>query len=382
MATRRKFLVGSSLAVCGLLAGCGSSDVAPLVLGGGGGLPDPALLSRQLQQDVQYILDVADVPGAAVGVWTPSGSWVQAFGRARVDPDRPLQVADIFALRSVTKSFTVTLILQLVREGRIQLDQPISTFVSGVPAGDQITLRHLAGMTSGLTDYTASRGFAQLTTLEQFLTLDELIAFSTAEPLKFTPGSRYDYCNANTLLLGKVVEVVTGQPFGAVLQTRILDPLSMRQTAYFQGVELPDPSTRGYAFDEGAFEELRVNYSLFGPAGAMFSTLADARVWARALSSGSLIGLELQAERMRGLPAVNGPIYDRYGLGMGEIQGWWGHTGEGLGYAVALFGEPLSGSAVVILLNGSNTHDMPARMFRRFLSTLGWAIPTPPDART
>lgn len=369
-----------------LAAGCGSSLTDTSGTGGSAsaGL-DPAALSTRLEADVAAIQVAGRIPGVAVGIWTPTSSWVRSFGRATVNPDRALDLTDIFSWRSVTKSFVVTLILQLVQNKLLGLDDPISKFVDGVPQGDSISLRHLSGMTSGLFDYVRTQAVGQAIQADplRHFSVEELLLPALAEGIHFAPGSQYEYCNTNTLLLGLVVEKATGQPLEVVLRSRILDPLGLNHCAFLDGPNLPEPATKGYVFEAGVFEEVSISHSALWAAGAMAGRLDDARSWALALSSGSLLSPQLQAERVQGRRAVNGPIYDNYGLGIGEVQGWLGHTGEGVGYALGFFGEPLSGSLIAIEMNASNSdsHDMPVRLLRRFLATLGWPIAPPAEAR-
>lgn len=348
---------------------------------------DPAAVAPQLAADVAGVQALAQAPGVAVGIWTPTSSWVQAFGRATVNPDRALTIADHFNWRSVTKSFTVTLILQMAQNRLLTLDDPISMYYVGVPNGDNMKLRHLAGMTSGLTDYVKTDAIINRLIADplQHFTLDELIQAAIAQPNIFTPpGSRYNYCNTNTLLLGAVAEQIAGQPIADLLQTMIYTPVGLTDTFYLDAVGLPTPATQGYDFENGQFVSTDINPSALDPAGAMAGGLLDARKWAAALSQGTLINAQPQTERLVTRPATDGPVYDGYGLGIGMIQGWYGHTGEGVGYALGFFGEPQSGSVICIEMNASNngTHDMPALLLRRFLKTLNWSIEPPAGALT
>lgn len=384
--TRRTFL---QLASATALVGCGSvENSSGFSSNGSGSNPitlDPASLAARLEADLAFIQAQAEAPGISAGIWTPTSSWTRTLGRATVNPDLNLNFDQNFCWRSATKSFTVTLILLLVQNKTLRLEDPISRFVPGVPNGEQITLANLADMSSGLFEYTRTQEFVDKLTADplRYYSVQELLLPALARGTHFAPGSQYEYCNTNTLLLGLVVEAATGQTFASFLQSQILNPLAMSHTYFPEGPDLPEPATKGYVFDGADFIHIRVTNSGLWAAGAMAGTLSDARIWAQALSTGSLISPELQQLRKQGRPASNGPIYDTYGLGMGQVQGWYGHTGEGAGYAVGLFGEPISNSQIVILINASNddTHDEPLRLLRRFLTTLGWPIPTPAGAR-
>jgi D-alanyl-D-alanine carboxypeptidase len=279
-------------------------------------------------------------------------------------------------LRSVTKSYTVTLILQLVDEGELRLDDTLDQYVDGITNGDRITIRQLADMSSGNSDYTTAAGFGEAYVADEahIFSLAELNDFLVGEPAQFEPGAEKVYTNANTNLLGAVVEKVTGQDFAEVLEERILEPLGQTGTEYLLDATEWVDHPLGYAIEDGEQTVQNDNLSIYGPAGSMVSTLDDARVWAEALGGGLLLGAQTQAEREQGAPLDAGPPYDIYALGMGETNGWWGHNGEGLGFTAAVFHQPQSGASIVVFMNESNVEPKahPAdQAFRRIAEALG-----------
>ncbi len=333
----------------------------------------PEATQQALSGVVTRAMTQCDVPGALIGVWTPQGDLESPFGLGHVAKGRPVRLADHFAIRSVTKSFTVTLILQLAAEGRLSLDDKIAQYYEGVPNGDAITLRELADMTSGVFDYVKDDGFIQAFSdnlLKKF-TDPELIAFALRHKANFPPGTAYEYSNTNTLLLGQVVEKVTHRSVAKELRTAILRPLRLRQTSYLSGTRIPGPRAQGYQGEaNGEPQPIDASFTSLGAAGAMASDLDDLKAWAGALVDGTLLPEKLQAERFVTHPRTNGPDYDAYGLGIGEIDGWWGHTGMGLGFAAAVFRRTDTDSTIVILVNASNVDDVPARILRRFIKIL------------
>jgi D-alanyl-D-alanine carboxypeptidase len=336
-----------------------------------GTLPDAT------QADLQAALDQAmatyDVPGAVVGVYVPGhGSWVSVTGVADTATQAPVSADETWPLRSITKSFTVTLVLQLVDDGELSLDDTVGQYVDGVPNGDRITIRELANMTSGLAEYT-NEAFIDdfVADPTRVFTLDELNAYAFADPPQFEPGAEHVYTNTNTNVLGSVVEAVTGQPFDQVLEERILRPLGLDATAYLaDGSPWAEPHATGYQPDDGTLAEQPENFTVFGPAGAMVTTLDDERVWAEALAEGTLLQPATQAARLEGAPLEKGPEYDQYALGIGEIEGWWGHTGEGFGFTALTMHDPESGATVVIFMNLASTPDKshpPTKLFRQMV---------------
>ena len=324
--------------------------------------PAPAPGPRERLEDellgaLQATVEEYDVPGAVAGVWTSEGAaWTAAVGTGDLAADTATSTDMSWPLRSITKSYTVTLLLQLVDEGALTLDDTIGQYVDGVTHGDRITLRQLAGMSSGNGDYT-TEAFQEEFTADptRLYTLPELNAFAIGQPAQFEPGTRHVYTNANTNLLGAVIEKVTGQSFAEVLDERIIGPLGLDDTRYVLDVGTwTEPHAQGYGPADGGREAVEQNFSIFGPAGSMISTLDDSRVWAEALATGALLDPATQAERERGAPLEVGPPYDLYALGIGSTDGWWGHNGEGLGYTAAVFHNPATQVSIVVFANESN----------------------------
>lgn len=338
---------------------------------------DPAQRSR-FSRIASRILEEYEIPGAVVGVFTPEGEWVLTRGYANVNAKRAVRRDDRFGIRSVSKSFTVTALLRLVDRDEVGLDDPISQYVEGVPGGEGITLRELAAMTSGLPDYTDSpevrAALGEDPTREW--TDRELVDAAFALPVEFAPGIEYSYTNTNTILLGMVVEAATGKAFGDALRQLVLRPLRLSDTSYAPGRPIPDPHALSYDVDPDTGEATRVDVdsSAFSTAGGIASTLDDLRVWVESLVTGSLLEKSTQWQRVAAARvATDGPVYDRYGLGIGEIDGWWGHTGQGLGYQAAAFHDPVDDATIVVLVNSAPSVNVPELVFASLARQLGRA---------
>ncbi|MFO0956467.1 MAG: serine hydrolase domain-containing protein [Isosphaeraceae bacterium] len=320
---------------------------------------------------VRAVMAEYHVPGAVVGVWVPGRrGWSAATGVADVTTGRPISLGDRFPIRSITKSFTVTAVLQLARAGKLSLNDPISRYVAGIPNGGRITLAELAGMRSGVQNYTVSPIF-----LEQFVAdlarpwmPREIVDTAIPGSPVFPPNARYNYSNTNTILLGMVVEQVTGRPLGAVFRSKIFRPLGLSQTDYPQAATIPSPHPTPYEVDPatGATEVIPpLNLSALGAAGGLVSSLRDLHRWGQALGTGKLIGPRLhRLSERRATPATDGPEYDAYGLGIGRLKGWWGHTGEALGFQAATFSNPKSGAVIAVALNSSQPTNVAAEIFK------------------
>jgi D-alanyl-D-alanine carboxypeptidase len=329
---------------------------------------------RHFTAALEAAIQQYDIPGAVVGVWTPRGEWIATEGFADLAKEREIRRHDRFGIRSITKSFTVTVILQLVAAGKLSLDDKIARYVHGVPNGHLITIRQLANMTSGLVDYSQVDAFLRefVKDFSRRWANEELLNFAFQKKPRFKPGTRYDYSNTNTVLLGVVIEKVTGKRFDSVLRRLILDRLGLDDTQYLFGASVPRPRALNYLYDEATntYDSEPVSFTSQGPAGALVSDLDDLRRWGEALAEGTLLPQALQRLRFVAQAPANGPEYDRYGMGIGEIAGYWGHAGEGLGYEALVMHHPTREETIVILVNTSRFKDIPAKMFREFARIL------------
>lgn len=306
--------------------------------------------------------DCAGTPGAVVGVRTPEGTWTAAYGLADPEAATPMTTDVHLRIGSVTKTFVATVLLQLVDEGRVSLDDPISGFVDHVASGDQITLGLLASMRSGIGDYLASAPFVTRVVADPTaaFTPTDLVEAGLSVPASFAPDAAFAYSNTNYILLGPVLEQVTGQDLGELLRTRVIEPLGLSGTSWpGDSTALPSPSARGFtasvppATPDHPVDTTRWNPSWAGAAGALISTVDDLLTFGRALVTGQgLLDASTQAARLRSFrPAPGLGPNVAYGLGLMTIDGWIGHSGDIPGYRAAMYHEPTSDTTLVVLTN-------------------------------
>lgn len=313
-------------------------------------------LARRLDTTVEQAMTASGVPGAIVGVWGPDGDYVRAFGVADKASRAPMKTDFYSRIGSVTKTFTVTAILQLADQGKLDLDDSVAEFVSEVPLGNRITLRQLARMQSGLFNYSESPEFQQamLADPRRAFTPRELLDYAFAQPNPFPPGAGFEYCNTNTILLGLVVQKVSGEPLHSYIEDQILKPLSMDHTSFPTTNAFPDPHAQGYTVQTADGKEATAtdwNPSWGWAAGAMISTLDDMRVWASALATGKLLSSQMQAQRLQTVASPGMPPQDGYGLGIFNLGGWIGHNGSLPGYQTVVVYLPEKQTSLVILTN-------------------------------
>ncbi|MCH5671262.1 serine hydrolase domain-containing protein [Streptomyces gilvus] len=322
-----------------------------------GGL-GPGVTAR-LDRTIEDVRRQAGIPGAVVGLWMPGkGCYVRASGVADKATGRPMTPGVYERIGSETKTFTATALLQLVDDHRVRLDDPVSRYVHGVPDGDRITLRHLAEMRSGLFPYSSDPDFVRdlLSDPERSFTPRQLLAYAFKHKNTFAPGTQFQYSNTNFIVLGLVVEKVSGQRLADFVDARILRPARLHHTLLPRGTEFPRPHPHGYT-DQTLTGEVadatHWNPSWAWAAGAMISDLQDLRRWAEVVATGSLLSPRTQAQRLRMLPT--GVAGLSYGLGLFDANGWIGHNGSIPGYETVTVYLPAQRVTLVIMINTDST---------------------------
>jgi D-alanyl-D-alanine carboxypeptidase len=285
-----------------------------------------------------------------------------------------------YKVASQTKAFTGNLILQLVGEGKVSLDDHISKWVAGVPNGDQITIRQLLNMTSGLGAgfLSSEANIAKLTT--GGCTEADVLAAGASQPPVAPPGTKWVYSNYGYDLLGRVVELVTGESIATAIQQRIVGPLGLHRTFLpTSGNGLSKPFTHGYVPSGNATTQSPVvasddvtalATSCFGASGGMVSTLADMHVWIRALATGALLKPAVWAEAQQGAfpyafpDDYNGPGRWLQGLGFVESGGFIGKEGSLPGYEGIAMYSPSRHTTIEVVSTKQGNAITPTRMFQ------------------
>ena len=292
------------------------------------------------------------VPGVLVGVWDGAGgSYVRAFGDADLSTRRALVPDDHVRIGSNTKTFVVSVLLQLVDEGKLHLDDRLSGFSLGmtIPGAENITVRQLCEMRSGLFEaYDVPEIDPTKVTPEARFDPRTLIQWAARQKPYFPPGKGYHYSNTNYLILGLIIESITKDNVEDQIRKRFLTRFHLAQTSYPDTQAMPDPWAHGYALDkDGAWQDVSdaIPVSLSGAAGAMISDMADMRRWVKLYVSGATSKPATQRARLACLPTGEGNL--ACGLGIGCSAGWYGYTGGLPGYNTAAYYFPKSGVTVV-----------------------------------
>ena len=281
----------------------------------------------------------------------------KGFGFANMEWNLPNQKDTKFRIASVTKPFTALLIMQLVAENKIDLQKPITTYLKDYPKenGDQITIHQLLTHSSGLNRDVE-------TEQKLFYNPKELVDLFVNEPLQFTPGKRFDYSNAGYILLGYIIETVTGKSYKEVLEEKIFKPLNMKNSGYYRHRLLLENRSSGY--NNNFIDYKNANYRDFSTAysaGSIYSTVEDMFLFDQALYTNALLPQKyLDLSFTKHIEdAKHGGFY---GYGWEAIEKPVGNTNEKIetishsgslpGYC-AIFTRIPSSKSTIILLNNT-----------------------------
>lgn len=263
----------------------------------------------------------ADAPGMALLL--ARGDQVlfrAACGQASLELGVPLTPDHVFRIGSVTKQFAAAAVLKLAEEGKLELTDPLSQFVPGYPNGEAVTVRMLLDHTSGIRSYTDLPGVME-GPIRQDLSTAQLIASFRDQPPEFAPGEGWKYNNSGYVLVGAVIEKVTGKPWHQYLHEAFFAPLALKHTGY------GDPAAR---LIPGHVSGYTLNGERWAPAaflsmtqphagGALVSTVDDLLVWNRALHGGKVIG-KAQYQQML-VPAKGAESPYGFGIEIGTLRG-------------------------------------------------------------
>jgi D-alanyl-D-alanine carboxypeptidase len=285
-------------------------------------IPDDAVLARELDAWLSTIFP-ADEPGAAILI-ARNGKPIyrRGFGLADVDGKVPVTPEMVFRIGSVTKQFTAAAILRLAEQGKLSIDDEITKHLPDYPTqGRIITIRHLLTHTSGIQPYTAMPAWHAR--INEDMTVQQIVDIFKNEPLNFEPGEGWAYNNSGYVLLGAIIEKVTGRTYAEHLKADLFVPLGMTLTGY--GARTPTFPGEVYGYDmKDGKAVLAAPLSMTSPyaAGALVSSVDDLLKWDEALNAGRVLNPSSLAASFTPYTLRNG-IATGYGFGwmMSEHEG-------------------------------------------------------------
>jgi len=339
--------------------------------------PSLALDEEAITSQFEELAEGLMLPGAALLIRTPAGEVTATYGTTELGGETPVTLEDHVRVGSNTKTWTATAILQLVQEGKIALDDPVSVYRPDVPNGDNITIEELLNMTSGLFNYTETYylNYEMDTDPQKVWNPEELVELGVGLPPDFAPGTNWHYSNTNYILLGLIAEQIEGKPLQQIFEERLFAPLGLTATSFpaLDDSSIPAPYSRGYMYTDNVRtlatsvlpadllaqaeagtllpnDQTDVNPSWAWAAGSGISTIRELATWVEAMGSGALLDDDLQQRRLSDVVVTaNGDA--AYGMGIAQFGSLYGHTGELPGYNSFMGYDPVNHVTVVVWTN-------------------------------
>lgn len=317
---------------------------------------------KQTQEKMEKALDKAmeesRSPAAIVGVWAPGeGIWLVAKGKADIETGQLAQIEDKTRLGSITKTFVATAVLQLVDEGKIELDDAANKYLSFMPGESKVTVRQLLNHSSGIFDAENDDPVFRKAVNEnpsRRLSPQEIVQVSLAHEPYNQPGKGAHYSNTNYKLLGMIVEEVTGKELGVVIQEKIIDRLGLSNTVFATQPDIRGDHLHGYAVLESETIDVTTQPSIWilWASGNMVSNLQDQKEWARALGRGTLLSKKAYEEMMSWIEIATRTGKIEYGLGVFKAgDSFIGHAGAVTGYYGRIAYDPGTDITIVLFFN-------------------------------
>jgi len=212
----------------------------------------------------------------------------KAFGKANLELDADLHTDNVFELGSMTKQFTAIAVLMLEQQGKISVKDPVSKYIPDYPAGDKITIHHLLTHTSGIKDFTKMKTLPEVAQKE--MTPKMMVDFFKNEPVDFAPGEKFEYNNSGYVLLGYIIELVTGETYENFITKNIFQKAGMEHSYYATDRNVIRKRAYGYHKKSyGYVNKTVISFSVPFASGALMSTLDDMLKWQNALNHNILL---------------------------------------------------------------------------------------------
>lgn len=341
--------------------------------------PEPACADprgAEIQRKLDSLRTAGGFPGVTLGVALRAGSTISvATGYSDTTQRRAMQPTDRLMQGSVGKTYVAAVATQLIHERKLSLDAPISTYLgkrawfARLPNATTITVRDLLRHTSGLVRYEFDERFTKALTSDpqRAWTPEEEVAFVLDQEPPFAAGAGWEYSDTNYIVLGLILEEITGKTYHTLLRDRILSPLRLTSTIPVTGPVVPG-LVQGYAGKRNAFGgreamlvagRMIINPAFEWTGGGIASTTEDRARWGKLLYEGKAFDPSILPRVVDGVAAKLGPN-TRYGLGViirdSPAGVTYGHSGFFPGYATEMLYVPATGVAVAIQVNTSDPY--------------------------
>lgn len=251
----------------------------------------------------------ADEPGATV-VASRSGEVVyqSAYGMADLELDVVMQPQHVLKIGSITKQFTAAAILRLAEQGKLRMQSKVGELLPNFHE-PELTVHQLLNHTSGLPSYTDIGGYMMSEEIRADVDAAEIIALTSDQPLLFVPGEDWRYSNSGYVVLGAIIEELSGMSWHDYIAQELTQPLQLADTGYFNEAELVTGRVPGYMYDDGYTNAPFISMTQPHAAGAMYSTAAELDRWQYALHSGQVLTAESYAQMIDASQGLNDYAY-------------------------------------------------------------------------
>ena len=314
--------------------------------------------AQNLESQIDNILNAsykANEPGATALVYKNGGViYRKGFGSANLELGVAMQPEHVFEIGSITKQFTAIAILMLEEEGKLKVEDDMTKYIPDYPTqGKTITIHNLLNHTSGIKSYTSLQSFMKHARTD--MTPSELIDKFKNEPMDFDPGEKFLYNNSGYVILGHLIEVITGDTYANYIQKNIFDKVGMKNSYYGSMKRLIKNRAYGYKQVENGYANADyLSLTLPYAAGSLMSNVDDLLKWQKALNTNQLITQKSYNKAINGSSLNSGEhIVYGYGLGAGKIQGSKSisHSGGIFGYSTMGVYMPQEDVFVSVLAN-------------------------------
>ena len=330
----------------------------------------------------------ADGPGGAVIV-TENGKVVYAAGHglADIEAKQAITPQTVFRLGSITKQVTAAVLLQLVDEGKVKLDDPVSKYLPDFPKpGGDATIAQILNHTVGVQSYTAIPGFMAEANTDRAYTTEQMIALFKDLPAPSKPGEKFEYNNSGYVLVGAVIEAVTGKPWHVAVDERIGKPLALASIRYGIGEAAMPRMAKGYTEGpKGVAPAQKIHMSIPHAAGALVGSAEDMAKWGQALHHGKVVGSASYARMIAPTKMPDGSTAP-YGFGLFQeaVRGHdsVGHGGGIFGFSTDSLYFPKDDLFIAVLTNSDSPRTSPDVAIRRLAAmALGNPFPNLVEAK-
>ncbi len=339
-----------------------------------GATPEPTT-EQKMEEFLQAYLATGKFMGAVLVARGDEVLHQGGYGKANLELDVPNSPEIVFRLGSLTKQFTAAAILQLQDQGRLNVNDTLYKYLPDAPHAGEVTLGQLLSHSSGIPDPPELAEGSSGSDLRQANTADGMIRRVEGQPLEFTPGSQYKYCNVCYIILGRVIEDVSGQSYADYLTQHIFQPAGMTATGIEEAGPIVPHRAAGYTWNDETYSNSEfVDLSNVGGAGVLYSMVGDMYKWDRALYTDAL--LSPAAREAFFTPRVSkgdGSSY-AYGWAIKETPEHTlaEHSGGVNGFVTFVIRDPAAELYVVVL---SNVEDPAALDVAQGLAAIAYGEP-------